>query len=89
MQANELAKGFLHWRPLPVFLADKIYDAARELGIRGYPLYTVTYGPAGDAAQSRDVAVENLPVFFKDVKKTLLSSGADWLVSISCARARC
>ncbi len=39
----------------------EIYDAARELGIRGYPLYTVTYGPAGDAAQSRDVAVENLP----------------------------
>lgn len=28
VQANELAKGFLHWRPLPVFLADKIYDAA-------------------------------------------------------------
>ena len=39
----------------------EIYDAARELGNRGYPLYTVTYGPAGDAAQSRDVAVENLP----------------------------
>ncbi len=28
VQANTLAKGFLHWRPLPVFLADKIYDAA-------------------------------------------------------------
>ncbi len=41
--------------------AVEIYDAARELGNRGYPLYTVTYGPAGDAAQSRDVAVENLP----------------------------
>lgn len=39
----------------------EIYDAARELGVRGYPLYTVTFGPAGDAAQSRDVAVENLP----------------------------
>ena len=39
----------------------EIYDAARELGNRGYPLYTVSYGPAGDAAQSRDVAVENLP----------------------------
>jgi hypothetical protein len=38
-----------------------LYDAARELGNRGYPLYTVSYGPAGDAAQSRDVAVENLP----------------------------
>ncbi len=42
----------------------EIYDAARELGIRGYPLYTVTYGPSGDAAQSRDVAVENLPEQF-------------------------
>ncbi len=28
------------------------------------PLYTVSYGPAGDAAQSRDVAVENLPEQF-------------------------
>lgn len=36
-------------------------EAARELNIRGFPLYTVSYGPAGDAAQSRDVAVENLP----------------------------
>ncbi len=41
--------------------AVEIHDAARELGNRGYPLYTVSYGPAGDAAQSRDVAVENLP----------------------------
>ena len=39
----------------------EIYDAARELGNRGYPLYTVSYGPAGDGTQSRDVAVENLP----------------------------
>ena len=39
----------------------EIFDAARELGNRGYPLYTVTFGPAGDAAQSRDVAMENLP----------------------------
>ncbi len=39
----------------------EIYEAARELGNRGFPLYTVAYGPAGDAAQSRDVAVENLP----------------------------
>jgi uncharacterized membrane protein len=42
----------------------EIDDAARELGNRGYPLYTVSYGPAGDAAQSRDVAVENLPEQF-------------------------
>jgi hypothetical protein len=39
----------------------EIFDAARELGNRGYPLYAVTFGPAGDAAQSRDVAIENLP----------------------------
>lgn len=38
-----------------------LYDVARELGNRGYPLYTVSYGPAGDAAESRDVAVESLP----------------------------
>jgi hypothetical protein len=42
----------------------EIYDAARELGNRGYPLYTVSYGPAGDTEQSRDVAVENLPEQF-------------------------
>ncbi len=41
--------------------AVEMYDAARELGHRGYPLYTVSYGPAGDATQARDVAVENLP----------------------------
>ncbi|MHB0957987.1 MAG: glutamine amidotransferase [Pirellulaceae bacterium] len=39
----------------------ELYEAARELGNRGYPLYTVAYGPSGDAAQARDVAVENLP----------------------------
>lgn len=39
----------------------EIFEAARELGSRGYPLYTVAYGPAGDSSQSRDVAVENLP----------------------------
>jgi len=39
----------------------EIYDAARELGNRGYPLYTVPFGPTGDTSQSRDVAVENLP----------------------------
>lgn len=26
--ANELARGFTRWKPLPVFLSDKIYDAA-------------------------------------------------------------
>jgi uncharacterized membrane protein len=39
----------------------EIYEAARELGNRGHPLYTVPFGPAGDVAQARDVAVENLP----------------------------
>ncbi len=54
----------------------EIYDAARELGNRGYPLYTVTYGPAGDAAQSRDVAVENLPEQYTVfVKNELLVRG--------------
>ncbi|MFW6170549.1 MAG: glutamine amidotransferase [Planctomycetota bacterium] len=37
------------------------HEAARELNVRGFPLYTVSYGPPGDVAQSRDVAVENLP----------------------------
>jgi len=39
----------------------EIYEAARELGNLGYPLYTIVFGPSGDSAQSRDVAVENLP----------------------------
>ena len=42
----------------------EIYDAGRELANLGVPLYTVVYGPAGDAAQARDVAVENLPEQF-------------------------
>ncbi|MBM4092755.1 MAG: hypothetical protein FJ276_25610 [Planctomycetes bacterium] len=42
----------------------ELYDAARELDNLGYPLYTVTFGPAGDKVQSRDVAVENLPEQF-------------------------
>ncbi len=44
--------------------AVEINDAARELGNRGYPLYAVPFGPTGDAAQARDVAVENLPEQF-------------------------
>lgn len=35
-------------------------DAARELGRLGTPLFTTTFGPTGDAAQSRDVAIEYL-----------------------------
>lgn len=38
-----------------------IHRAARELGRNGVPLLAVPLGPAGDATQSRDVAVENLP----------------------------
>ena len=37
------------------------HDAARQVRDNfAAPLYTVTFGPAGDAAQSRDVAVERL-----------------------------
>lgn len=35
-------------------------EAARELGRLGAPLYTTVFGPVGDAAQSRDVALEYL-----------------------------
>lgn len=35
-------------------------EAARELARLGAPLFTTTFGPVGDAAQSRDVAVEYL-----------------------------
>ena len=40
--------------------AVEIQEAGRELARLGYPLYTVAFGPAGDAVQARDVAVENL-----------------------------
>lgn len=39
----------------------ELYDAAREVARLGYPLFTVVFGPAGAAAQARDVAVESLP----------------------------
>ena len=38
----------------------EVQEAARELARLGYPLYTVAFGPTGDAAQARDVAVENM-----------------------------
>jgi hypothetical protein len=41
--------------------AVEIFDAARELGNRGYPLYTVSYGPAGDAAKSQERAGRSWP----------------------------
>ena len=39
----------------------EIAEAGRELARLNCPLYTVAFGPAGDTAQSRDVAIENLP----------------------------
>ena len=39
----------------------EMMDAGRELRRLDYPLYTVAFGPTGDNAQSRDVAIENLP----------------------------
>lgn len=39
----------------------EVLQAGRELSRLGYPLYTVGFGPASDQAQSRDVAIENLP----------------------------
>jgi hypothetical protein len=51
-------------------------DAARELARLGCPLYTVAFGPAGAAAQSRDVAIENLPdQYTVFVKNELLVRG--------------
>jgi uncharacterized membrane protein len=39
----------------------EIQQAVRELARNEIPLYTVTIGPVGDAAQTRDVIVETLP----------------------------
>ena len=39
----------------------EIQEAGRELARLEYPLYAIAFGPAGDAAQSRDISVENLP----------------------------
>lgn len=36
-------------------------QVGREMARQGIPLYTVVFGPVGDTAQSRDVAVESLP----------------------------
>jgi uncharacterized membrane protein len=38
----------------------EVQEAGRELARLGCPLYAVPFGPPGDSAQSRDVAVENL-----------------------------
>lgn len=39
----------------------EMYHAARQLDDLQQPLWTVAFGPEGDAAQSPDIAVENLP----------------------------
>jgi uncharacterized membrane protein len=39
----------------------EMFQAGRELAQRGAPLYTVAFGPVGDAAQARDVEVAYLP----------------------------
>jgi uncharacterized membrane protein len=39
----------------------EMQEAVRELASLAVPLYTVPYGPAGEAAQARDVAIENMP----------------------------
>jgi len=38
----------------------EVYEAARELARQGYPLYTIAFGPSGDAVQARDVAVDGI-----------------------------
>lgn len=38
----------------------EVQQAGREVARLGYPLYTIVFGPAGDRAQARDVAVESL-----------------------------
>jgi uncharacterized membrane protein len=52
-------------------------EAGRELARLEYPLYTVTFGPPGDVAQGRDVAIENLPEQYTVfVKNELVVKGA-------------
>lgn len=59
-----------------------VQQAARDIARMQYPLYSVTFGPVGNVAQARDVAVENLPeqytVFVKNelnIKGTLRIRG--------------
>ncbi len=45
-----------------VFNSDvDLYQAARELGNLGYPLFTIPFGPGVDAQQSRDISIDSLP----------------------------
>lgn len=55
----------------------EIPAAGRELARLAYPLYTVTFGRAGDLAQARDVSIENLPEQYTVfVKNELVVKGA-------------
>ncbi len=57
--------------------ANDPYAAARDLGAAGYPLYSVVFGPSGDMAEAKDVAVENLPEkYVVFVKNELIVQGA-------------
>ena len=52
-------------------------EAGRELARLEYPLYTVVFGPIGDVAESRDVAIENMPEQYTVfVKNELVVRGA-------------
>ncbi|HUG70185.1 MAG TPA: glutamine amidotransferase [Pirellulaceae bacterium] len=52
-------------------------EAGRELARLEYPLYTVVFGPTGDAAQARDVSIENMPEQYTVfVKNELIVKGA-------------
>jgi uncharacterized membrane protein len=54
----------------------EVQQAGRELAYLGCPLYTVPFGPVGDAAEAKDVAVENLPDQYSVfVKNELLVKG--------------
>jgi hypothetical protein len=60
----------------------EVQQAGRTLARLDYPLYTVTFGPPGDAVQTRDVVIESLPeqytVFVKNelpVKGVLRARG--------------
>lgn len=56
----------------------ELHQAGLELARLDYPLYTVAFGPAGDASQFADVAVESLPEHYTVFVKNELTVGA-WL----------
>ncbi len=57
--------------------AVELPEAGRELARLEYPLYSVVFGPTGDVAQARDVAIENMPEQYTVfVKNELIVKGA-------------